>query len=269
MKPFGNGALFVVLIAASVASSAQAANYLFIGTYAKSDKGVWCADVGLEKQALDRKQQYRETRKAFYKAHQHRLPFTKLLGPDEAAVVYRYRARSEGFGCEHQVVGIEPASDVEAAKAKVSAKVEKNPKIFLSPPEYLVEWSGSEYKARYTRSYDGVEMTFISRKGKTGKAVLLVQGRNTNKDMAAAVSLFPAESDIGPLIFLAPGESFNKTFQDADRARVAVQLYPPEAKDSLNMDEVIDRLKHEVRDQVQMKDGKVKSERFTCMCVRG
>lgn len=269
MKSFGSGALFVFLIVASVVSSAQAADYLFIGTYARSDKGVWCADTGFEQQTLEGKQQYREASKAFYKAHQHRLPFSKLLGPDEAAVVYRYRARSEGFGCEHQVVGIELAGDVEAAKAKVSARVEKNPKLFLSPPEYLLEWPGSEYKSRYTRSYDGVELTFISRKGKTGKAVLLVQGRNTSKDMAAVVSLFPAESDIGPLIFLAPGESFNKTFQDAGRARVAVQLYPPEDKDSLNMDEVMDRLKHAVRDQVHMKDGKVKSEKFTCMCVRG
>lgn len=269
MKPFGNGALFVVLIAASVASSARTADYLFIGTYASSGKGVWCADTQFEQQKLDAKKQYREASKAFYKAHKHRLPFTKLLGPDEAAVVYRYRARSEGFGCEHQVVGIELAGDVQAAKAKVSAKVERNPKNFLSPPEYLLEWPGSEYKPRYTRSYDGVELTFISRKGKTGKAVLLVQGRNTNKDMAAAVSLFPAESDIGPLIFLAPGESFNKTFQDADRARVAVELYPPEEEASLSMDEVLDRLKNSVRDQVHMKDGKVKSERLVCMCVRG
>lgn len=254
----------VLVLALGVAPLTHAADYLFLGFYDKPGKGTWCADKGMEQREMARKSDYADMRKAFMKAYQGQSASADRLGPESAAVVYRYRARMQGFGCDRDAIAVEKATDIEAAKQRIAERVRKQPKHFLTPPEYVLEWTGSELQSSVTKNYNGVEITFTVSKGRNGSKTIKARGKNTNSGKAAAVSL----GDDQPQV-VEPGGSFSKTLNSSGSTRVAVELLSPDEQSGLSMEALVQRLKNAVRDEVQEKDGKIESSQFHADGKRG
>jgi hypothetical protein len=259
--------LLLILAWPALAASAAAADYLFVGTYAvpNASKSYWCRDVGMETAPLNSRADYGEAGKQFSASQKGNSPSAYLLTPDEAAVVYKYTSFMAGFNCEKEVHVVYKAHDVEAAKAQMEKRRQKEPKHFRSEPQIVLTWTGSEYKSVVKQDYNGVEITYISR-SKGAKTLVLAKGKNTNRDKAASV-VFSGPGVTVPPILLQPGAGFTQTLGVVSDFSVDIGLGEPapEGKDLTNR--VIGDIKEKVRDHVTLKNGRMRS--MTTVGVRG
>lgn len=263
--------LFLMLLWLAPASAAWAEEFLFIGLHdmPAAGKNSVCWDNAMDTQPLKSEAEYRAASKEYYNFHKGQSPFTKLLTPDMAAVVFKYRAFKSAWNCEHDAYSIQTGHDVAAAKESMEMLRREKPKAFRSDPEVVFTWPGSEYKSVVQRNYDGVEVTYTTRRS-GGKTVVFAKGRNTNRDKAAFVSFSGKGVKTNGQIVLKPGEGFSQTLGAVGVLGVEVGLveHIEDSKDRVN--EAIDYVKGKVRDHVTIKDGGLKPDGdLTVWGVRG
>lgn len=248
--------LLMLLLLVTTAAPARAEDYLMIGLYdvPAVGKNSVCADREMEKVPLKKSANYGEAKKTFLIAHKGQSPSTQLLTPDTAAVVFKYKAFKYGWNCEHDVLSIQTARDVEAAKEKMEKMRRENPKEFRSEPQDVLTWPGSEFKKVVQQSYDGVEITYTSHRNSAGKTVVTAKGRNTNKDKAASIIFSgPGVISSGPIV-LQPGVSFSQTVGTVEEIDVEVGFGPTDKGKGL-IDQAIDYGKEKIRDHLKTNGG--------------
>lgn len=259
--------LLMILAWPTLAAPAAAADYLFVGTYAVSNasKSYWCRDVGMDTAPLNSRAEYGEAGKQFSASQKGNSPSTYLLTPDEAAVVYKYKTYMAGFNCEKEIHAVYKAHDVEAAKAQLEKRRQKEPKHFRSEPQIVLTWTGSEYKSVVKQDYNGVEITYISR-STAGKTYVMAKGRNTNHDKAASVVFSGPGVTVAPIL-LQPGAGFTQPLGVVSDFSVDIGFSEPSPEDKDLTNRAIDYIKEKVRDHVMLKNGRMRST--TAVGVRG
>jgi hypothetical protein len=261
-RAFLGATILAMFAALAPPGIAFASEYLFVGLHSVPQPGTsyWCADKAVQSRALKRKEEYPEVSKQFMQSQQGKSPETRLLGPETAAVVYRYRAYMSGFNCEYEAIGVMLGNDVAAAKENLARAYRENPKSYRSAPEIVLAWEGAEYKRSVVRNYDGVEVTFTARSTPQGRTLVLVKAINKSGDKAAAISFPGAAIKLAQPIVLQPGQSFNGSLGEMDTFEVAVRHLPP-SKDGKPLDiREIERFKEVIRESLKIKDGGVKVE---------
>lgn len=254
--------LLLLLLLVVTAAPARAEDYLMIGVHVVPAAGKnWvCWDTAMDTFPLKSKADYSTESNNYYKSHKGESPFTKLLTPDTAVVVFKYKTFKYGYNCEHDVLSIQTAHDVEAAKEKMEKRRRENPKEFRSEPQAVLAWPGSEFKKVVQQSYDGVEITYTSHRNSAGKTVVTAKGRNTNKDKAASIIFSgPGVISSGPIV-LQPGVSFSQTVGTVEEIDVEVGFGSTDKGKGL-IDQAIDYGKEKIRDHLKTNGGGgIKSE---------
>lgn len=165
MKKLLLAGLLSTMFGVSWCSPAQGAeDYLLLGLYQppEAGKGYWCRGGQMEQVPLSDRKDYREASKNFYAKHDKEWASPTLMGPDEAAIVYRFKTSLSGFECEKQVLGVMTGLDVEDARKKLADHVAKKPKGFPGRPEVIFTWTGGDYKRKVKKDYGGLEITFMA-----------------------------------------------------------------------------------------------------------
>lgn len=251
--------LLLILAWPTLAASAAAADYLFVGTYAvpNASKSYWCRDVSMETAPLNSRAEYGVAGKQFSASQKGNSRSAYLLTPDEAAVVYKYKTPMSGFNCEKEIHSVYKAHDVEAAKERMEKRRREEPKHFRSEPQIVLTWTGSEYKSEVKQDYNGVEITFISR-SKAGKTIVIAKGRNTNRDKAALVTFSGPGVTAAPVL-LQPDAAFTQSFGVISDFRVDIGLGEAMVEGKDLTDRTIDFIKEKLGNHVTIKDGRMKS----------
>lgn len=244
--------LFLIVMA----SPARAENYLMLGLHdvPAAGKNSVCWDSAMDTQPLKSKAEYRAASKEYYNSHKGQSPFTKLLTPDMAAVVFKYQTFKPGWNCEHDVHSIQTGHDVAAAKENMEKRRREKPKEFRSDPQAVLTWQGSEYKSVVTRNYGGVEITYTSRKNSAGKTIVTAKGRNTNKDKAASVTFSGSGVAANKPIVLQPGMGFSQAVGEVDGFDVEVGFASPAGEGKSPVDAGIEYTKGRIHDYLKAKD---------------
>lgn len=252
--------LALVLMTVFLVAAGFAQEYRFIGFYKKptAGKSVWCWDSGMEEKALASRSDYEHVRKDFFSAHKGKSPEARLLTPEKAAIVYEFRAYMPGFQCEYEAIGFVDGTDLEDAQRRLTARVAENPKSFRSPPKVIFTWKGSEYKSTVVREYNGVEITFTSRKTSSGTTRVHARGKNMRTD-STAVIVFKTDGGLhGQPIILVPGESFNYNLGEGIDFRVDVLFGRVESTSSGFIDDLLKQATSAIREKITTKEGKLK-----------
>lgn len=246
----------------AMASPAWAENYLMLGLHGVPAAGKnWvCWDIAMDTQPLKSKAEYRAASKDYYQSHKGQSPFTQLLTPDKAAVVFKYRIFVPGWNCEHDVHSIQTGHDVAAAKKNMEKRRREKPREFRSDPQVVLTWQGSEYKSAVTKNYGGVEITYTSRRGRAGKTIVTAKGKNTNRDKAASVTFSGRSVAAKTPIVLQPGVGFSQTVGEVDGFDVDVGFAPPAEQGKNTIDAGIEYTRDRVRDHLKVRDEGLKSD---------
>jgi hypothetical protein len=242
----------LLAVCALLPSTLDAQSHRFVALYAET--GGICADVRMHQEDLADRREYSAKSNSFRRAHRH-TDGTHLFSPGEAALVYEYDTRMEGFGCTKKVIGIARGPDVAAARREIDAHVSRNSRRFVTQPRIVLTWDRGAVVERITRDYQGVEVVYSAVTQRSGSTTVLAQGRNQRQDLAAVIR-FRRNGGSSDEVVLQPGESFSRSFPSMESLDVEVRFQAPRQGDGRSLSEQADRLLRQIiEDHMTTKGG--------------
>ncbi len=194
-----------------ISTSSFAQDHLFVASYLT--KGEGCRDRLFAQKPLANITEYSEIRKNFYKENNASSADMYLLKPNQAAVVYEFKTKMQGFTCEYAAHGVSYGKTIEDATNKMNESAQ-NTKVFLTSPKVVVSWDGKggtkKIKQSVFKDYGGLQVEYIV----TPLKNMFVKGKNTNKDLKTIVKFVAIDGKVIHKVEIEPGGNFNVTVKE-------------------------------------------------------
>lgn len=221
-----------------------AQDHLFVASYLT--KGEGCRDRLLAQKPVTNSTEYNELRKNFYKENNAISADLYLLKPNQAAVVYEFKTKVQGFTCEYAAHGVSYGKTIEEATNKMNESAQ-NTKVFLTSPKVVVSWDGKgvtkKIKQSVLKDYGGLQVEYIV----TPLKKIFVKGKNTNKDLKTILKFIASDGKVIHEVEIEPDGSFNITIKEKN-FEIEVDFWAT----SKNNNNILDKVKQYIKSKISI-----------------
>lgn len=260
----GGALLCACLQAVLMPQQSQAGEFMTVGvgqvpTAARKD----CPRFELITDEFDNEEDAQKNARAFMARNELIDKRIDLMRPGQVVIVYRYQSTSPAFygACVFTKYAFVQGDDADDATRKLAEHAAEFPKYFLSAPETVKQWSGRGFLRKVKRIYDGVEITYESRKGSSSESThVMARIHNPYQDKAVRVFFRINGTLRKNAVLLDPRQMATVPLgRDVEHFGAAVQLLEP-AKQAVKPDAILIKvITNKLRDEVTTQRGMMKA----------